>query len=577
MAAESNSKTSEAETAEKNIRLALFPIRGSFPETSAQAGLFGDLETTLNGLIDRLTKAAKDKKIAGIILKIRGPAIGRGKVDELRGAIFRARKAGKKVYADVEMATATDYLIACACDEIVMPPAGSLLVTGVRVEVNFYKGLLDKIGAKAEILQVGDFKGAGEPYTRAEMSPELKKQYRSIVDDLYAQLVTHIATGRNMEPQRVRELLDSGLFMAEDAKNAGLIDRVAYENELKTAIQLEHQAQKLTIIKNYGKKKIDTDFSGFAGMMKLMNLLMKSSSDTSHGNDDQIALVYAVGAIMTGEGKAGLLGGKIVGADTVIKALQKAENEERVKAIVLRVDSPGGSALASDLIWHQVRQCKKPVISSMGDVAASGGYYICMGADRIFAQAGTLTGSIGVIGGKIAVGNSFQKLGITTDVVSRGKNSGVFSILTPFTPAEKDVLWKMMREIYRQFTSKAAESRKMELKDLQALAEGKIYTGKQAEQIGLVDDVGTLHDAITAAKKAAGLAEDQKVDLLILPETKSLFEELFSGQIIDTRIQINGLENLAQQWTAPLAEVEILQQLFRQPVQTMLPYRIKIR
>jgi protease-4 len=312
-------------------------------------------------------------------------------------------------------------------------------------------------------------------------------------------------------------------------------------------------------------------------MMKLMNLLMKSSSDTSHGNDDQIALVYAVGAIMTGEGKAGLLGGKIVGADTVIKALQKAENEERVKAIVLRVDSPGGSALASDLIWHQVRQCKKPVISSMGDVAASGGYYICMGADRIFAQAGTLTGSIGVIGGKIAVGNSFQKLGITTDVVSRGKNSGVFSILTPFTPAEKDVLWKMMREIYRQFTSKAAESRKMELKDLQALAEGKIYTGKQAEQIGLVDDVGTLHDAITAAKKAAGLAEDQKVDLLILPETKSLFEELFSGQIIDTRIQINGLENLAQQWTAPLAEVEILQQLFRQPVQTMLPYRIKIR
>lgn len=581
VAAEKQSIPATGKNTEKNtetkFRIALFPIKGSFPETGDQGGPFGEMETTLNGLLHRIAKATKDKEISGIILTIRNPSIGRGKVNELREAISRARKAGMKVYADLEMGTATDYLIACRCDEIVMPPSGSLLITGVRAEINFYKDLLAKIGAKADILQVGDFKGAGEPFVRSSMSPELRKQYESIIGDLYEQLVSNIAKDRAIDSQRVQDLLDRGLFMAEDAKKSGLIDRIGYEDQFKAAILPEGKANQVTIVRNYGKKKMDTDFSGFAGMMKLMNLLMNDSSKSSRSRGEKIALIYAVGVIVNGESKLSLLGGQIVGADTVIKALKKAEQDDEVKAIVLRVDSPGGSALASDLIWHQIRQCKKPVIASMGDIAASGGYYIAMGARKILAQPGTLTGSIGVIGGKIAFGETFQKLGVTTDIVSRGKNSGLFSIITPYTTSEHDAMRKMMQEIYRQFTTKAAQSRKMELAKMQQLAEGKVYTGRQAKQLGLIDEVGTLHDAILAAKKSAGLPADKEMELLILPKPKSFLEQILSSQSLETGAQGTSLRKLAPDWTATLAELEILQHLFRQPVNAMLPYRVIIR
>ena len=527
--------------------------------------------------MQRIAKATEDKNISGIILRIRNPSIGRGKVDELRGAIARARAAGMKVYADLEMATATDYLIACSCDEIFMPPSGSLLITGVRAEINFYKGLLEKIGAKAEILQVGDFKGAGEPYTRSSMSPELRKQYESIVSDLYEQLVSAIANARKLDPQRIRELLDTGLFMAADAKKAGLIDHVAYGNQFDAAILEGTKNSKVTIVKNYGKKKQDTDFSGFAGMMKLMNLLINDSSSSSSPRGEKIALIYAAGVIVNDDSAISFLGGNSVAANTLIEALKKAANDDEVKAIVLRIDSPGGSALASDLIWHQIRQSKKPVIASMGDMAASGGYYIAMAADTIFAQPSTLTGSIGVIGGKIALGDTLQKMGVTTDIVSRGKSSGLFSIITPYSTSERESLQKMMEEIYHQFTTKAAQSRKMELAKMRQLAEGKVFTGRQAKKLGLVDKVGTLYDAIVAAKEAAGLPTDKKIEMLILPKPKSFLEQLLSRQSLETKARNAYLQTLAPDWINALADLEIIQHLFRQPVNTMLPYRVMIR
>ncbi len=571
-----SSTTTPSKKTEKVIRLVSFPVRGSFPETDTQSSPFGAMDSTLTRLMQRIAKATEDKNISGIILKIRNPSIGRGKVDELRGAIARARAAGMKIYADLEMAAATDYLIACSCDEIFMPPSGSLLITGVRAEVHFYKGLLEKIGAKAEILQVGDFKGAGEPYTRSSMSPELRKQYESIVSDLYDQLVSAIANARKLDPQRIRELLDTGLFMAADAKKAGLIDHIAYSNQFDAAILEGTKNSKVTIVKNYGKKKQDTDFSGFAGMMKLMNLLINDSSNASSARGEKIALIYAAGVIVNDDSAISFLGGNTIAANTLIEAFKKAANNDDVKAIVLRVDSPGGSALASDLIWHQIRQSKKPVIASMGDTAASGGYYIAMAADTIFAQPSTLTGSIGVIGGKIALGDTFQKMGVTTDIVSRGKSSGLFSILTPYTTSERESLQKMMEEIYHQFTTKAAQSRKMELAEMQQLAEGKVYTGRQAQKLGLVDKVGTLHDAVTAAKEAAGLPADKKIKMLILPKPKSFLEQLLSRQSFETKARHAYLQTLAPNWVNALVDLEIIQHLFRQPVNAMLPYRVMI-
>jgi protease-4 len=559
------------------VTFASIKISGSFPETTSQIGLFGELGSDLRKMIERLDKVATGSDVSGVILKIRSPVIGRGKLNELWAAIQRVRKSGKKVYADLESASAADYLIATACDEIVMPPGGMLLVTGVRMEVMFYQKLLEKLNIKADFIQMGDFKGAAEPFMRTEMSPELRKQYESLVGDLYDQLVTTISESRGIKPDKVKALIDQGLFTAADAKAAGLIDRVSYEDDLKKSILKDQKAKTLAVIRNYGKKKLDTDFSGFTGMIKLMNMMMGIDTNVVRSRNDKIAVVYAVGPIFTGESQSDLLGSSILGSETIVKALRKANKDPKVKAIVLRVDSPGGSAIASDQIWREVVTIEKPFIASMGDVAASGGYYISMGADKIFVEPGTITGSIGVVGGKLAIGGLFEKVGITTDVVSIGKNNGIFSTEAPFSPSERKAITKLMEETYEQFTTKAAEGRKMKIETVKELAQGKIYTGRQAKQNGLADELGTLRDAIAAAKKAAGLGAGQKVDLEILPKPTSLFEQMFGGPMIESRALDAQVNRVLPEAAGVLRQVEMLRRMFDQPVNTVLPYQMQIK
>ncbi len=398
-----------------------------------------------------------------------------------------------------------------------------------------------------------------------------------MINDLYEQLVESVASDRKLEPEKVRALVDQGLFTAQAAKEAGLIDRIAYEDELKEQIKKEQKGEKLSVVRKYGEKKMDADFSGFTGMMKLINLMMGIEPSSGRTYGDKIAVVYALGPIMSGESEQGLLGGSSMGADTIVKALRTADEDKKVRAIVLRVDSPGGSALASDQIWRQVVQIKKPVIASMGDTAASGGYYISMGAQQIFAEPATLTGSIGVVGGKMALGGTLNKLGINTQVVSRGQNSGIFSADQPFSPAERKAIMLLMKDTYLQFTTKAAQGRKMDLDKLEELAQGKVYTGRQAQKLGLVDTIGTLRDAIIAAKVAAGLDKDKKVNLMILPKPKSVFEQFFGGPEIESKVVTSQLRKAAPQLVAPLADIEQLQHLFAEPVNLVLPYRVHIR
>ncbi|MEC7500257.1 MAG: signal peptide peptidase SppA [Planctomycetota bacterium] len=574
LANESTSKTKV--TAKEPLQYAVFTLDGALIDGVPSPLPLGGRETTLYGLVQQIDKAAKDQRLHGAIFKIRSPSIGRAKIAEIRAAIARLRKSGKKVFADLEMASTSDYMIASACDEIVMPPAGSLMVTGVRIEVTFYKEMLNKIGAKADILQVGDFKGAGETFTRSEMSPELKKQYESLATDFFDQLITNIASDRELSNERVEQLIDTGLFMAEEAKQNKLIDRVAYQSDWKNFLQQEDQNREVLLLDKYGEKEIDNDFSGFAGMVKFMNLLMGQQKQSTSGKTPQIAVIYVSGAIVPGKSSNTIAGNNVVGSETIIDAVKKAEEESRVKAIVIRVDSPGGSALASDLIWDALRNCKKPVFASMGDVAASGGYYVAMGAKKIFAEEGTLTGSIGVVGGKVALQDTLLKLGITTSVVSRGENSGLFSILKPFSENERAALTAMMKNIYLQFITKAASSRNMDLKQIRPLAEGKVYTGRQAQKIGLVDQMGGLHDAVADAKKECGIAADEKTDLLLLPKPQSFLEELFGSQSLGTTLTASTLDQLPKEWSGYLAEATVLAYLFKYPINTMLPYRITI-
>lgn len=562
----------KAEPAAAKLSVAQLTLKGDYPEGPKTAGLFGDLQPSLDGIVARLDEAAKDKDLAAVWLRIEDLALGRGKVHELRSAIGRLRAAGKPVYAELTSADTSQYLLASACDQIVMPPSGMLILPGVRAEVTFFKGLLDKLGVRFDVLQMGKFKGAAEPLTRTGMSQPLRESLEALVDDAYEDLAATIAADRRMEDYRVKTLLDEGLFTAAAAKKAGLIDRVAYADQFHDSLRKSLKADEIKLIAGYKKKTVETDFSGFAGMMKLIELFSGVKTADKSTAQQKIAVVYAVGPIVEGKSVTDLFGGEAVGSTSMTAALRQADEDPKVVAIVLRIDSPGGSAVASDLIWRETVRIQKPIVASMGDVAGSGGYYIAMGADRIFAEPGTLTGSIGVVGGKLVLGGLYEKIGLTTEVISRGAKSGSLSLTEPFTPDERKAWTKLLRETYRQFVGKAAEGRKMEFAQLDALAQGRVYTGRMAKANGLVDELGTLQDAVAAAKTAAGLKDDAEVELLILPKPKTIFEQLFGDPSAAA-----DLDAAVPEVFEMLRQAKLLRRLFAEPSLVWMPYAVELR
>ncbi len=577
--ADSGGETNDA--ARKTTKIATINVQGEMAEHVSQVGLLGELEQNLARFIARLDAAAKDEEIAAVVLRLRSPSIGRARTDELRAAIQRTRQAGKKVYAQMEMAAPADLLVASACDQIIMPESGAVILNGVRAEVTFLKGLLDKLNVHADILQVGDFKGAAEPLTRDGMSDAFRQQFEMVIEDYYQQMIETLASDRKLERSQVQKLIDTGLFTATSAQQAKLIDTIAYEHQMLESLKQQTDTDELEIVENYGKVKVDTEFSGLGGMVKLMELMLGAETSTSKSQRRKIAVVYATGAITSGKSSSNVMGQSSVGSDTMVEALQKAAKDNEVAAIVLRVDSPGGSALASDLIWRELRRIEKPVIASMGDVAASGGYYIAMGCDKIFAEPGTLTGSIGVVGGKVAIGAMWNKAGITTQVISRGANSGLFSTQAPFTDSERTVWRGMLEETYEQFTSKVALCRQMDRKQVLELAGGRIWTGRQAQSRGLVDRIGSLRDAIQEAKSLSGIGPDEKVELLLLPQPKSFFEQMIDDASVRTPWQswfASSVSSspLAKAALGPVADLQLVEELFREPTLFLLPFRLQI-
>jgi len=509
--------------------IAHFRLAGDFPEGVGQGGLLADVSPRLHRIVERLDKAASDDRVRGILLAIDGLAVGRGRGDELRTAIARLRRAGKPVTAVLVGGDPVSYAVAAACDIVVMPPAATLELTGVRAEMMFFKALLDHLGVDAEILQVGEFKGAGEPLTRTGMSPQLRAQYESFIGDLYEQMVERVAADRHLEAGRVRELIDVGVFTPEAAREAKLIDSVQYEDEALAALVERVGGEKPKLARDYAERKMDDDFSGLGGLVKLMEIVSGRTPAGPAGRGRRIAVVHVSGEIREGKGSDDLVMGSAAGAETVAKAIREAAADEKVAAIVLRIDSPGGSALASDLIWREAERSKKPVVASLSDVAASGGYYVAVAADRIVAAPGTLTGSIGVVGGKIAIGGALEKVGVHTDVVSKGRNSGWLSPTERFSDGERDAFLGTMKDVYRLFTGKVAAGRKLELAKVESLAEGRVYTGRQALQAGLVDRLGSLDDAVDEARKLAGIEADEELERTLLPQPRGLLEDLFAA------------------------------------------------
>lgn len=564
------------------VRYAEFRLNGSLPESPGGSGPFGDLSVDLRKLIARIDRAAEDDAIEGLILRLREADFGRGQQHELRQAIKRFRATGKRAVAEVEIISGGGYLIAVACDEIVMPESGFMLLTGVRAEPLFYKGLLAKIGVKADIVHVGDAKGAGEPYTRRHWSKPVKENITSLIDDLYQQMIDTIAMDRPMTRAAAIEAIDRGLLTATQAKEAGLIDRIAYSQGLRKQLAEQHEVDQAVYIRNYGQKEVDTDFSGPAGFFKLLGL-MAGGGKKRGPRGDKIAIVYAVGPIVTGESEVDPFGNSdSVGSTTIVEALEKAASDKRTVAIVLRVNSPGGSAVASDLIWNKIEEIDIPVVASMGDVAASGGYYISMGADRVYAEPTTVTGSIGVVGGKMAIRGLLDKLGITSDLISRGKNSGLFSPMKKFTDSEREVLLSMMEDTYDQFTAKAAAGRDLTQERIKELGGGRVYTGRQAKRLGLIDELGDLRAAIAGAKELAGLDPDDEVRIDAYPEAVDFFESVFGNTDAEqeVRSQIDSFLSLGgalPELSDAIHRLAWLRKVFaHEPVAVLMPFELKV-
>ena len=472
-------------------------------EPGSVLGQFMEPPPTVRSVVDSLRKAKVDRRITGIILRPTGTAALWGKVQEVRDAIVDFRTSGKPVIAYMEYGGDQEYYLASACDKVFLLPTASLDLTGIASYELFLRGTLDKIGAFPDALHIGDFKTAANQYTEKTMTPSHREMAESLNRDLYEQLVQGLAQGRSKSDAEVRTLIDHGPFAPEDAVRAGLVDDLAYEDELDDKVKLGSGTIRYTSQQDY--RRIGTRSLGL-------------------DRGQKIALIYAVGVIATGASSAE--GTDVVGSETLVEQLRKVRADRSIKAIVLRIDSPGGSALASDIIWRELMLTRdvKPIVASMSDVAASGGYYIAMPAHHIVAEPATLTGSIGVVAVKFVLDGTFDKLGLNIEEVKSGRYAGMYSTLRPFTPDERQKMLDHMQATYDTFVEKAAAGRKMTPEQVDAVGQGRVWTGRQARDLGLVDELGGLNKALAAAKTRAGIDANAEVELVVYPQRRSFYE-----------------------------------------------------
>ena len=567
----------------KVARVAHIKLSGELDESPVPGeSLFGAPPENLRIKLDRIRKAAKDDRIDALYVELDGLSVGFGKVNEIRRAIADFRATGKKAYAYAEELGTLDYLVALACDGIALPESGGLNLYGLRAEVTYYKSTLDLLKLKADVLKMGAYKSAVEPFIADKMSPENREQVTALLDDNFEnEIVAAIVKGRpakKWSAEDVKAVIDQGPFTARKAHALGLVDRLLYEDQWEGHLAKELKADEARVQKDYARAKApEVDFSNPFAMLSQL----AGPKKPRESKEPKIAVIYAVGGIASGKGGADpLMGGETVGSDTMVAAIRQADKDATVKAIVLRVDSPGGSALASDVIWRALKVCKKPVVVSMGDVAASGGYYIAAAGKKIYAEPGTVTGSIGVFGLKLVTGGLEEWAGMKTEVISRGKNSGVTSTTFPWSESERQALTATVEDVYDQFLDKALEGRKaagknMTRDELVKLAGGRVWTGRQAKANGLVDELGTLDDAIGGAKQLAGIDPKEQMELLILPRGESFLDKLMEGDFkspfgslrAELRL-VPGLDK-AVRMAAPLLRTQ------KDPVKVMLPYLVE--
>ncbi|GAB4329019.1 MAG: signal peptide peptidase SppA [Calditrichia bacterium] len=465
---------------------------------------------SLIGIMNCLKKAKVDPKIKGVVLKPMGFAAGWAQVQEIRQALEDFKTSGKPVYAYLEANSTKEYYLVSKADTIFGSPQGTLFITGLNAGAFFLKDGLKKIGVEADFIAHGKYKNAPDMFTRENMSDAQREVLNALLDDIYYTMTYAIAQDRHLTPEQVKKLIDTGVYSLEEGVRAGLVDTLMYYNEFKEFLKQRDKRRPRLV--SYGRYlKIPYEKLGMKAEKKL-------------------GLIFASGNIVSGFGEDSFQDG-VITSEGMANAIRKAADDKSVKAIVIRVNSPGGSGTASDIIWREVVEArkKKPVVVSMGDVAASGGYYISMAADSILAMPTSIIGSIGVFAGKFSIKNLYEKLGINKEEIQRGKNADLFSEIKKFNKEQRKLMWNFGENFYRVFVSKVAQSRNKSYEEIHRIAQGRVWSGKRGIEIGLVDKWGGLQDAIVVAKKLAGISLDEPVYLKIFPREKTLLEKIAGG------------------------------------------------
>jgi len=487
--------------------------------------LQGDV-TLISELRALFDKARRDDRVVGVMVNIKPFSMGFAKMQELREAIRAFRASGKWAICFLETAGEFTpgngpYYLASAFDEITLSPAGSVNLSGIATETPFLRGTLDKLGIYPDFDAIGKYKNAKNIYTDKEFTDAHREATATLIDDLFTGMIEDIGASRKKSAEEMVALVDRGPFVADEAKKEGLIDRIGYLDEFRDAAE----------------KRVD-------GHLTTLNWreYLKRRSGLGVGSST-IAVIHGTGLVARGRSGYDAEAGWIMGSDSVAEAIRDARKDKSVKAIILRVDSPGGSAVASDVIWRETQLAKKekPFVVSMSDVAASGGYYVACGADRIVAEPNTITASIGVVYGKFVMKGLYDWVGLSFGTLSKGKNAGFWSELNRWSPEEKDqIYWKFMHQIYDQFLAHVADGRHMTREAVDKIAQGRVWSARRAKDLGLVDDLGGFEKAVKVAKDLAKIPADEDVRFEVLPEKPGLWDSIWNADSSDESARLDS-------------------------------------
>ena len=529
-------------------------LEGELPEKTPVElpAIFGGDRTpvTVVGVWSALEKAAADPHIRAVVLQPEGVSAGWGKLQELRLDIDKFKKSGKPVFAYLRQPGAREYFIACAADRVYLGPADPMMLKGLRAEMMYFKKTLDKLGVNVEIEHAGKYKDFGDMFTRSDMSPETREVMNSVVDGLYGDLVTGIATARKKSPEEVRAIIDQGPFTASQELKAGLVDELRFEDQMWGELKERLKSGEPSKVSMDKYSRVTAESVGLQGK-------------------SQIAMVVGAGDIVRGDANDDGTGESNLTSYGFDRLLRRVGSDPQIKGVIVRIDSPGGEVTASDEMWREMNLLskKKPMVISMSDTAASGGYYMAMTGDPIVAYPATFTGSIGVVFGKPNLRGLYDKLGITKDAIQRGKNADIDSEYTPLTPEQRAKLREGIDESYKDFVTKVANARHRTFDEIHQVAQGRVWLGSQAKPRFLVDETGGLDKAIELVKQRAKIPAGERVTLMVFPGRRNILDILMKRSQED------------------MMEVKLAQVLGRMPFRAwlrggflrMMPYWVDVR